>query len=364
MAYWDATSLPGVSDWPRIRARYEAWWQGELPGPLVRVTAPCGSDAPDPDPAPTDEAGLLEWFTDPARVLPRLERDLARTYYAGDAFPVLFPLSTGLPAIESAYLGASYRIVPGANTGWSSPLIEDWGRCPPLTVDPANSWWRRTQRLLETGAARGAGRWVAGIPDLQGGGHIVAELRGAERLALDLYDHPEAVKRAIAEVNEAWWFYYRACFEIIHRYQAGYVDWLSIWSDRPAVTVECDFSGMISPAMFNEFFLPALQQQTEWVGRTLYHLDGPQALPHLDSLLALPTLSGIQWVPLPGQRASDWVSLYQYVQKAGKRLVLACAPWEVRLLLDELRPEGLLLTTSCASPAEAEALVAEVMRNA
>ena len=363
MAYWDATSLAGIPDWPRIRARYEAWWRDELAGPLLRVTAPREPAAPAPDPAPSDAAGLLDWFMNPEQVLPRLERDFARTYHAGDSFPVLFPVWPGLPAIESAYLGAPYSIIPGANTGWASPLIEDWDRCPPLTVDPQNPWWRKSQRLLDLGAAQGAGRWVAAIPDLQGGGHIVAELRGAERLSIDLYEHPEAVKRAIEAVNVAWWRYYQDCFAIIHRYQAGYVDWLGVWSDTPAVTVECDYSTMISPAMFDEFFLPALIQQTEWVGRTVYHLDGPQEIPHLESILAVPRLGAIQWVPLPGQRTSDWIPLLQRIQAAGKRLVLHCAPEEVKGLLRALRPDGLLISTGCATPAEAEALVAETMHN-
>ena len=36
--------------------------------------------------------------------------------------------------------------------------------------------------------------------------------------------------------------------------------------------------------------VPALDQQTRWVERTVYHLDGPGAIRHLDALLSLPEL--------------------------------------------------------------------------
>jgi hypothetical protein len=351
------------TNWPRIRQRFEAWWQGKLiDRPVLLVTAPRpAASLADPDPPPLDETDLLDWVINPARVLPRLEHQVDGAYYAGDAFPLVFPMSTGLPAIEAAYLGAPYRVVPVTNSGWSSPLIEDWAACPRLEVDPDNFWWCATQRVLEMGAAQAGMRYAVGIPDLQGGGQIVAELRGSQRLATDLYDEPEPVSAAVEAVNMAWWHYYRACFEIIHRYQAGWVDWLGVWSDAPAVTVENDFSGMISTRMFETFFVPAVHQQTEWVGRSIYHLDGPGAIRHLDTLLALPRLNGIQWVPGAGQAPmSEWIPLLRRIQAGGKTLDLTCESWEVFRLLEGLAPAGVLIHTSCSTHEEADTLVAEV----
>jgi 5-methyltetrahydrofolate--homocysteine methyltransferase len=349
-------------DWPRIRQRYEAWWQGEmLDRPLVKVTAPL--EHLETETVPTESTALFAWFTDPEQVLPRLERHVAAIYHAGDAFPLVFPLSTGLPAIEAAYLGGSYHIAADTLTGWADPLIEDWATRPKLVFDPENIWWQATQRLLEAGARRGAGKYCVGLPDIQGGGEIVALLRGTERLLVDLVDCPEMIPPAIDEVNRAWLEYYEASYAIIHRYQEGYVDWLGIWSETPAVTVECDFAAMISPRMFNRYFLPFVDQQTQWIGRTIFHLDGPQALPHLDALLALPRLGGIQWVPTPDRpHPTQWIPLFQQIQVAGKRVVVGCVPSEVMPLLEALRPEAVLLSTSCASPAEADALVNEVER--
>jgi hypothetical protein len=115
--------------------------------------------------------------------------------------------------------------------------------------------------------------------------------------------------------------------------------------------------------MFERFFLPALRQQIAWVERSIYHLDGPGAVRHLDTLLALPRLNGIQWVPGAGQAPmSEWIPLLQRIQVGGKLLDLTCEDWEVFRLLDALEPAGVLIHTHCATPDEADALVAEVGR--
>lgn len=350
-------------DWEQVRSRYEAWWEGEmLDRPLVRITAPVGG-APLP-PAPREQAALFDWLTEPQKVLPRLEARLAATCYAGDAFPWADPLSQGLAAIQAAYHGAPYAVDADTLTGWAGALIESWEGRPALVPDTNNPWWQATLRLLDAGARLGGQRWCAAIPDLQGGGEILALLRGSERLALDLLDRPEEIGPAIQEINAAWRFYFEACYAAIHRWQPGYVDWLGIWSERPAATVECDYMVMVSPRMFERFFLPGIAEQVEMVERPLFHLDGPGAVKHLEMLLALPRLRGIQWVPTPERpRATDWLALFQHIQAAGKRVILNCAAADLETVLDALRPELLLIDVTCASPGEAGELERALARH-
>ncbi|MHB1296818.1 MAG: uroporphyrinogen decarboxylase/cobalamine-independent methonine synthase family protein [Anaerolineae bacterium] len=353
--------LQNVRDWPRIRQRYDAWWEGELlDRPLVQITAPRQALAPD-QPAGIDD--VFDWFTNPGRVLPRIQRQVEATYYAGDAFPLAFPMSPGIPAVEAAYLGCPVHFAYESLTAWTEPIIEDWDHLPSLEVAPDNPWWRMTQDLIARGAQEGAGRYCVGIPDMQGGGQIIAMLRGPQRLAMDLYDRPEFIVPVLEKTNAAWRQCFDALFEIIHRHADGYYDWLGVWSSKPHVTVECDFCALISPKMFDRYMLPALAQQTEWIERTIYHLDGPGALPHLESILALPKLGGIQWVPGAGDTAmTDWIPLLQRIQAAGKKLVLGCRAGEVKRLLTELEPEGLLLSVACADAEEADALERAVCR--
>lgn len=360
--------------WSHVLERYEAWWRGEpLECPIVRITAPLPVTVPqdrqastgnlDYDFIPQDEADLYHWFSNPELVLPRLEHRVNATYYARDAFPWIDPVALSLAAIQAAFMGAPYYIDPQTLTGWAGAIIENWSTLPPLRFDPVNPWWLASLRLLEEAAHRCEGRYAIAIPDLQGGGEILALLRGTQRLALDLLDCPERIPSALEAVNRAWLAYYNVCNQVTFPCQGGYLDWLGIWSCTPAVTIECDFMVMVSPRMFNQFFLPALEQQTNWIGRTVFHLDGPQALPHLESLLSLPKLHAIQWIPTPDRpQMTDWIPLLKKIQDAGKSVVGECAPDEVVHLLRSLNRDKIMLTTQCNSQAEADTLVEEMQK--
>lgn len=383
--------LAGKEDWPQAQERWEAWWHGEVVDrAAIQVVAP---KQPVPDrlsdllqasgdmgffmlqqhlalpgslytqPRELSEEELLEWFTDPQQVIPREEGGIRGIYWGGEAFPVVFPVSIFLVAITAAYLGCPYRPFPGSYSGWADPIIDDWEKRPELTFDPHNKWWRISKRLLEAAAERAGGRYYVSVPDLNGPGEILSRLRETSRLAMDLVEHPEAVKSALNEVNAAWLRYWEASVGVIHQWTGGYVYWMGIWSESPSIDLQCDFSCIISPEMFEEFFIPAIEQQTEWVGRTIYHLDGPDAVQHLDALLALPKLDGIQWVAGAGAPpTTTWIPVLKRVQAAGKLLVLYCFPTEVETLLTELEPEGLLLNVGCSSVEEAKALLKNVER--
>ena len=346
-------------DWPLIQQRYEAWWEGEaIDRALVSITAP---REPLPEEAVPPEE-LLDYWTDPERVLARQESRLAATYHCGEAFPHIQPVGGGMVAVLAAFLGAPLRLVD-THTTWTEPVIEDWATRPRFAFDPDSNWWQVARQLLEAGARRAPRRYCVSIPDLNGPGEILARLRGSDRLAVDLLDHPDAVLEAMPEINRAWYRYWQACNGIIHQHTGGYVFWMGLWSELPAVDLQTDFSIMISPAMFDRFFLPFIEEQTRLVERTVYHLDGPGAARHLESLLSLPRLNAIQWVPGAGAPPmSRWLPLLRRIQTRGKSLCLTCEPWEVPILLQELQPEGLFLSTRCASVEEADRLLQEVIR--
>lgn len=345
-----------------IRERYEAFWHGEiLDRPLIKVRT-LRTDVPPAipeDSRPLDSDDLFDWFMNPKRVIPRLRRQVAKTYYAGDAFPLVFPVSCHLTAIQAAYLGGEYSTVSG--TGWCDPIIDDWEKQDPFKMDAENEWWRLSRKLIEEVTKAMEGEALFGIPDLQGGGQVLASLRGTESLAVDLIDNPDVIQKVMEEIDTSWFQYWKKCNDIILQYQDSYVDWLTVWSDKPAVTVECDFSTMISAEMFREFFLPSLERQTTLVERTIYHLDGEGAIHHLDALLSLETLGGIQWVPSPGgpggECIADWIPMLQRIQNAGKLLVFWCGAQEIKVLLTALRPGGVFFITQCDTPEEADALI-------
>lgn len=339
--------------------RVDAWWEHEIiDRAVVQVRVPRAPQSVEVTPEPEDVEG---WFTDPKLVVPRLKQDLANTVFCGEAFPVVFPVSISMVAITAAYLGSPLQF-GSTRTTWSQPIIDNWEPRLAFRFDPANRWWQVSQRLLNAAVEQADGYYV-GVPDLNGPTEILALLRGTERLATDFYDHPRQIKPALAEINRAWYDAWRAADAIAQR-SGGHFFWMGIWSDRPATDLQSDFSCMMSPEMFDEYFLPYLAEQTEMVERTIYHLDGPGAIVHLDSLLALPDLDGIQWVPGAGAaQAVEWIDLLKRIQHAGKLVYAYCEADEVQALLRELDPEGLMLVVSgCETVEDAQALLQNVER--
>ena len=87
---------------------------------------------------------------------------------------------------------------------------------------------------------------------------------------------------------------------------------------------------------------------TEMVGleRSIFHLDGPQALAHLDLALSLPGLTALQWVFGAGQGpAARWLDVYRHARAAGKSLQVTAADAQDALtVLRALGPAGLWFT--------------------
>ena len=343
-------------DTEKSRHRVEAWWNHEvIDRAVVQVTAPLGSDSDDRE---QDVDDLEGYFTDPDVVIARTEKQLARTYFGGEAFPVAAGVPISFVSILASYLGCPVSFV-NRNTVWCKPIIENLKNLPDLSFDPENRWWKSSKHLMECFVKRAEGYHVC-IPDLNGPTEVLARLRGTERLALDFVDNPEYIKPAVDSITEAWFRYWREATKITQKTE-GYFYWMGIWSDRPSIDLQSDFSCMISPEMFREYFLPSIETQTHMVERTIYHLDGPDAVRHLDALLELPALDGIQWVPGAGAKPTvDWIPLLRRIQDAGKLVLAYCRKENIETLLKELNAEGLMLVTSCSSVEEARSLLRNV----
>ena len=91
-----------------------------------------------------------------------------------------------------------------------------------------------------------------------------------------------------------------------------------MYSTRPINVAQCDFSCMISPAMFDEFVFPCLRDEFARFGGGEYHLDGADSIRHLESLCSLEDLHLIQWVAGAGDTKGDWSDLYRKIDRLGK----------------------------------------------
>lgn len=342
-------------DWPEAAERLARWWEGDYLGrPAMAITAP-RDDAPRFD--VPEAPDLWRHWTDPEFVVPRVEAGIRRTAWLGEACPQTW-VNLG-PVSMAGYLGTGIHVMP--YTVWQSAIVDDWETYE-VRFDPENEWWRITRRLAEALVETGAGHWFVANADLGEPADVMSYLRGPQRLCLDLVEGPrEKMARVRDDLAELLWFFYEELTAIVSARMEGTSSWLGVWSPKRTSTLQCDFSCMISSALFDEFIAPALAELTRRLDHVIYHLDGAGALHHVDTLLALPRLHAIQWVPGSGDDGPAhprWRPLLKKIIAAGKRVHISVAAGEVEGLLRDLPADALYIATSCRSEEEGRELLA------
>lgn len=371
----------GDVSWEECRRRYAEFWARENHDrPLLWITAPREAVLLEKIIPHQPTQNSLHWISGPhfygeyhrritadttsrwldtGLVVKRARFNFERTYYAGEAYPLLYP-DFG-PDIMAAVLGCD--LVLGEHTTWCQPNIGDWSPPPEFALDEANAWWKRTIDASREMVDDARGEYFVSITDIHPGVDTLMAMRGPERLCVDLVDYPDAVKDAMPRV----WEPFKTVYEQLHRTTAenlsGSSNWMGAWHPGRWHTVSADFMTMISPRMFEEVIVPQIVRETTWLDDSIFHLDGPEALRHVDRLLEIPQLTGIAWLPGEGKPPiSEWIPVLRKIQAAGKVIQAEVHDWEVPILVSELQPEGALYVTSCRTQGEAEALFREAGR--
>jgi hypothetical protein len=332
-------------DWDIARQHLLDWWAGR--GLAALVLAPRESFRED-IPAPDVPADLQTRWTDAKYRCDAAERALAGTYFGGDAFPY-FDTQIG-PGSLALFLGSEPGFAKG--TVWYKPCIDDPETVDRIRFDPENRWYKVHMALIEEGLSRADGRYLVSIPDLVENIDILAAMRDPQRCLLDLIERPGWVEARIREITDAWFQVFDRMYERVRDAEGGNCfSAFSIWGPGKTAKLQCDFSCMISPAMFRQFVQPELKRQCDWLDYSLYHLDGPGAIIHLDALCEIESLNAIQWQPGAGQPdAGDphWYELLRRIRTGGKGVqITGIKPEKVEPLLDAVGPEGLYLRCGC-----------------
>jgi len=345
-------------DWDETQERFIAWWKGEYFGRCaMAVTAP-RAERPDVK-APAPPADPIKRWTDFDYIVALNEYQHSTTFYGGEAFPIW---SGGYPGHASipTFLGCPLTLDEA--TGWHDPILmeDDWtveGR----EIDREGRWWKFALELLQTAAEASAGKSIPSIGAFGGSGDTLAALRGTGRLLYDVVDCPERVAAAELYLMRQWCDVYDAFYQIIRPVAGGSTGWFPLWSPGRFYASQCDFSYMISPRMFRELFVPAVDMQTQFLDYSVYHLDGIGAFVHVPALLEIPGIQAIQVGPGAGKpSALHYLDLLRQIQAGGKNLWISLSAEEVEPSLSQLSARGLFIDTSCRSEQEARDLLTAV----
>ena len=339
---------------------YEKFWRHESIGrPIISVRAPLSTKRF------RDPVSLEEKWLDEEYICARTKFNINNTYYAADATPSFLP-NMG-PGILAACIGGSFTLAP--STVWFDReiLIDDMEKLPPLKFDPESEMWRTIMRIqnrmLEEPDANVMIVDIGGILD------IAASLRSTETLLYDLYDYPEEVKQLCSVITDRWIEAFDLQVANVARNGLPYNHWHEIPSSLPWYPLQCDFCAMISPAQFEEFVLGDLIRLANHMPRSIYHLDGPDAIRHLDMLLDIDNLTGIQWQNGAGQAPYTdecWFDLYRRIQDKKKNIVLrGVNPYDdaaLERLVKTFDHAGLYMTLNCRTPDDADRTVEKIER--
>ncbi len=324
-------------------ARYEAWWNA---GRLDRSPVTLYVESKNSPPMPrSTHATLRERWLDVEFQVESALVGLENNPCLGDSVPTWMP-NVG-PDLTSTLFGA--ELIFGENTSWCQhtiPEITDWERFIDTPPNFTNIYWKAIEEMIDLAAERFAGRFYVSMPDLHGTFDILAGLRGPENLCLDIMDDPELVRRAAQHATRAYIEGYRRLYQRLTAFGQPSTTWCSYLHDGTAYVPSCDFWCLVSKEIGEDLIRPTIELEMVPLERTIFHLDGPQALHHLDVTLRLPRLNALQWVYGAGHgRAMDWLHVYRRSLEAGKAVqILAEDANDALGVLRELGPAGLWLT--------------------
>lgn len=338
--------------------RWRAFFAGDLiDRPVVTVTAPLEGAAPVP---PTTYHDRVHGDID--ELIDRELRRAEATFYGGEAVPAM-NVSFGTDEVTVFCGGRDFRWNPDSgDTNWAVPFVDDWDDHPPLQLDEDNPLWRRMLRFCRRAAERLAGKMLVQHLDLHTNMDLLMSARGSQRLCLDLIDRPGTIDRAMADARAVFPRIWRAVAAAARMDERGYAH--GVYSMEGAAFLQCDFSCMISPAMFRRWVLPALEEEAAVVRHAVYHWDGPGALCHLADLCAAEGLHCLSYVPGAGRGGhAAHLDLLEQVQSRGKAVHAWGSIEEVKLMHRRLRPEKVWYATHARSADEARRLLDWLVRN-
>jgi hypothetical protein len=270
--------------------------------------------------------------------------------FHGETFPVYFP-NLG-PDVYAAFYGAQLEF--GEVTSWSVPLVHDWEQVNQLKLSMDNRYFKKLEELTSHALERCEEKFLVGYTDLHPGLDCVAAWRDPQQLCIDMIDNPDEVKM-LADLSIA-------DFETIYDHfdqmlkDAGQlsVSWMGIPSYGRMHIASCDFSTMISPALYNQFGLPILQREVKTMTHTIFHVDGKGVARHLQAILNVPEVHALQWVQGMGgdYPIMQWVPLIRELQSKGVPVIVDLSPAELDPFVDATDPHGLFLWVATDNEAE------------
>ena len=319
-----------------IKQNYENWWLKKTRRPLIKAVSKNGKIYNGNIPLLMQNCSH-NLSLSACDIIDRLDFELSSLDFHGDAFPYVSFDSFG-PGIIAAFVGGEFKNDTG--NVWFEFTKHEELKDLHIEFNPKNKWFNRIKDIYYAGMQKWGGNVLLGMVDLGGAFDILSSIRGTENLLYDLYDCPKEVIRVVDEIQQLWYKVFEEYSSILN--QDGFTDWTGIYSASKYHVIQCDFSYMISEKMFQDIIYNNIKEQSNYLSRSTYHLDGAGSLKHLDSILSLDSIQTIQWVPgINSPPASEWIELYKHIKDRNKNIHLIGDLNDLRSIIHHIGGDGI-----------------------
>lgn len=342
----DKKQLQYKPDFERAQRSWDALWNHEI------IDRPCTLIRAEQSTNAQNYPRIVGVDDDFKKVLAGCDAYLDSHSFLGEAMPNFRP-GFG-PDQMASFLGAPLVLNKDSRvTSWSEKIVEDWESFMPLRIDESNRCFRRMKEFHLLAEEHFKGRCLLCDIDIHSNIDLLEGLRGAQNLLFDMIDAPDAVSEAILQARGLYKQVYETFYAYGDKKSLGTTSGLPMYDRGRFNRIQADFIALLNPALFRKFVLPALEEEAQYLDRSCFHLDGPDALNHLEDILSITRLDAVQWVSGAGNKPQiEWPEVLHRIQKAGKIIILHLSALDVKRIHGEYAPDLLVYDVSAETPEE------------
>ena len=292
-----------------------------------------------------------EWLDDQERLLEEgddIDDDILRG---------ACPTQVALPFFIPAALGSKIRVLPDTVMGEEMKL--PWNQTLQADVEKDNPWVLKYLEFIRALVVKADGRYPVSHGAELGPTDLHAILRGHNESLVDLLDEPEKSSELLWKLGRIFRNFTEWAWEEIPLYHDGYFDaQYQLWAPGPIVRMQEDATAVFSPDLYRKFAQPIDRMLASHFPNSFIHLHST-SMYLLDAFLEIEELGCFEInieafnIPVKGM-----IQFYRTVQKANRSLIIrgSVTPDEMKLLLNELEPQGLYFHLVVESSAEIDAI--------
>jgi hypothetical protein len=348
-------------------AKNQAFWDrapAERPlfGTSVNITFPATAFGA----IKTEKGRILPDMIDPGEFLSDWDRSYAYTEARGEDVFMVANAYAGIPWME-AIAGCEVYSSPTSGSIWAEHPNPDWDSLAHIGFDPNHPWLLKLLEYTRVLREHSAGRYPIAGPIMRGVSDMVAALLGPQRMVFEIFDHPRQVRQLIARCTEIWQAVGQLLGQARGFFHGGQcADRRRVWAEGTCKLYQDDAASLLSPAFYQEYFIPAADAILRAYDRTMIHTHSASLRIMLDSLLALDSLSAIEVVIDPtGPDVTDLIPTFKQIQAVKGLLLIGEMEYmsldQVHTLITELSPRGLCILSKVNTEAEADAALDELL---